>query len=331
MTDANYAVAGIGNAIVDVVAHAEDDFIQKHGLEKGGMMLIDADQADQLYDEMGSSIESSGGSAANTMACLSSYGGSGLFVGKVRDDQLGRIFRHDMKGIGIDFHTPAAEEGPSTARCLVLVTPDAERTMNTYLGACIGLTPDDVKADEIAGAQVTYLEGYLWDPPQAKEAFLKASKIAHDNGRQVALSLSDRFCVDRHRDEFLDLVENHVDILFANEDEIKGLYNVDTFDDAFQHIRGHLQVAALTRGGKGSVVVTPEETHIVDAEAISRVVDTTGAGDAFAGGFLHGYTRGKDMSTCARLGGLAAAEVISHFGARPETPLSQIARENGLD
>ena len=330
MTDPIYAVAGIGNAIVDVVAHAEDDFITSHGLQKGGMALIDADQADKLYDEMGAGIEASGGSAANTMACLASYGGTGSFIGKVKDDTLGKVFRHDMNATGIHFNTPAANDAKPTARCLVLVTPDAERTMNTFLGACTELGPEDVEPGEIAKAQVTYLEGYLWDPPRAKEAFLKAAKAAHDAGRKVALSLSDKFCVDRHRDEFLDLVENHVDILFANEEEITALYQVDNFDDAFQHVRGHLQIAALTRGAQGSVVVTPEETHIVDAEKISRVVDTTGAGDAFAGGFLFGLTQGKDMSTCARLGGIAAAEVISHFGARPETPLKQLAQENGL-
>ncbi len=330
MTDAEYDVAGIGNAIVDVVAHAEDAFLTDNNLPKGGMTLIDDTQADRLYDRMGAAIESSGGSAANTMACLASLGGSGVFFGKVADDALGKTFQHDMRATGIGFTGEPLHDSKATARCLVLVTKDAERTMATFLGACTELGPEDINTDQVARAQVLYLEGYLWDPPRAKEAFLKGARAAHEAGRKVALSLSDQFCVDRHRDEFRDLVANHVDILFANESEIKSLYEVDSFDEAFQRVRQNVDVAALTRSAQGSVVVTPDEVHIVDAEKISRVVDTTGAGDAYAGGFLYGYTRGLDLATCARLGGMSAAEVISHFGARPETPLAQLAKEAGL-
>ncbi len=323
---ARYDVLGIGNAIVDVLAHADDDFLARHAMTKGTMALIDADAADKLYADMAPGIECSGGSAANTIAGIASLGGKAAFIGKVRDDELGKVFHHDIEALGVHFPTSAATDGASTARCLINVTPDAERTMSTFLGACVELGPDDVDAAVVKDAQVTYLEGYLWDKEDAKAAFVKAAELAHAAGREVSLSLSDPFCVDRHRDSFLELVEGHVDILFANEDEILSLYQVDTFDAALQHVRGHCKIAALTRSSKGSVVVHGDEIHIVDAEAGVTVVDTTGAGDAYAAGFLHGYTNGgqDDLAQCARIGGIAAAEVISHFGARPETPLNEL-------
>jgi len=330
MAAASLDVVGIGNAIVDVLAHADDAFIAGQGLAKGGMTLIDPDRADALYAAMGPGIEMSGGSAGNTMAGIASLGGTGAYVGKVRDDFLGKVFRHDITAIGVRFSTPDATDGPGTARCLILVTPDAQRTMCTYLGACVALGPDDVDEELIAKAQVTYLEGYLFDPPQAKAAFRKAAAAAHAAGRKVSLSLSDPFCVNRHRDEFLDLVAGHVDILFANEAEICALYRTDDFEKAAAAVRGHCEIAALTRSEKGSVVVTGSDTHVVPAAPVARVVDTTGAGDLYASGFLYGLTHGRDLPGCARLGGLCAAEIISHFGARPEEPLAALAAKAGL-
>ncbi len=324
MADAKYDVAGIGNAIVDVLANVPDDFLQSEGLNKGAMQLIDADQAETLYSKIPPAIEASGGSAANTVADLASLGGVGSFMGKVRDDQLGDIFSHDLKAIGVQYSTPAATSGPATARCIVLVTNDGERTLNTYLGACVAFGPDDVDTGIIADSQVTYLEGYLFDPPAAKEAFFKAADAAHAAGRQVSLSLSDPFCVDRYRDEFRAFIKEHVDVLCANEDEIKSLYQVDSFDDAANMVREECGISALTRGAEGSVVVAGSATVAVAAEKVSKVVDTTGAGDAYAAGFLFGLTHGKDHAECARLGGIAAAEVISHFGARPETELKTL-------
>jgi len=326
MSETRFDVVGIGNAIVDVLSHEDDDFLIRHDMTKGIMTLIDADTADKLYNDMGPGIECSGGSAANTIAGLASMGGKGAFIGKVKNDQLGKVFHHDIESIGVHFPTTPAADGASTARCLIQVTPDAERTMNTYLGACVELGPNDVDEDVVRASAVTYLEGYLWDKEDAKAAFVKAAELAHDAGREVSLSLSDPFCVDRHRDSFLDLVEGHIDILFANEDEIMALYQVDTFDAALQHVRGHCKIAALTRGGKGSVVVKGDEIHISDAEPDIKVTDTTGAGDAYAAGFLFGYTDGgqDDLAHCARLGGIAAAEIIGHFGARSETPLHEV-------
>ena len=320
-------VVGIGNAIVDVISTVDDPFISTHRLNKGAMTLIDTETADQLYDAMPPGIEMSGGSAANTMAGIASLGGKAGFIGKVRDDQLGRIFRHDVGAVGVDFATPPADGGTPTARCLIVVTPDAQRTMNTYLGACVELTPDDVDPDVIADSQVTYMEGYLWDPPQAKQAFLKAGQVAHDAGRSVALTLSDGFCVDRHRDEFRDLVANHVDILFANEDEILSLYQLSEFDEALQIVRGQVRIAALTRSEKGSVVVGGDEVHVLDAEPVDRVVDTTGAGDLYAAGFLYGLTQGRNLHDCGRMGGIVAAEIISHVGARPAVPLAKLVAD----
>ena len=327
MPETPYDVIGIGNAIVDVLVHADDTLLESEGMTKGTMTLIDGGEAKRLYGKIGPAIECSGGSAANTIAGLASLGGTGVFIGKVHDDQLGKVFSHDIRALGVIFDTPPTENGPPTATSIIIVTPDAQRTMQTFLGASVGLGPGDIDLEEIAKAKVTYLEGYLWDPPAAKEAFLKAAEGAHQAGGKVSLSLSDPFCVDRHREDFLDLAEHHVDILFANEQEIMSLYQVDSFDDALQAVRGHCEIAALTRGAKGSVIVSGDEIHIVDAEAVSTLADTTGAGDAYAAGFLFGLTSGRDLETSARIGGLSAAEVISHLGARPEASLKALVGE----
>jgi sugar/nucleoside kinase (ribokinase family) len=324
MTETTHDAVGIGNAIVDVLAHAEDAFIKDMGLVKGTMTLIDADRAETVYAAMGPAIEVSGGSAANTLAALASLGGSGAFIGKVCKDQLGAIFRHDIVSLGITYATEPAVNGLPTGRCLIFVSPDAQRTMQTFLGAGGELGPEDVNEDVIASSRVTYLEGYLWDRPRARHAFEKAARTAHDAGRLVALSLSDPFCVDRHRVDFLALLNDHIDVLFANEDEIVALYQEHSFDSAIRRVREHCQIAALTRGEQGSVIVADSEVIVVKAEPVENVVDTTGAGDAFAAGFLFGLTRGLKLKTCARVGGIAAAEVIGHFGARPETALSQL-------
>ncbi len=324
MAEIRYNVVGIGNAIVDVLAYAEDRLLDELGLAKGAMTLIDEKQATQLYDRMGPAIECSGGSAANTIASLASLGGTGAFIGKLRDDQLGAVFRHDIRSLGIAFKSRPAADGAPTARCLIFVTADAERTMQTYLGASVDLCPNDIDTTIIAAAEITYLEGYLWDPPMAKEAFLKAAATAHRAGRLVSLSLSDPFCVDRHRADFLDLVEHHVDVLFANEEEIVSLYRADGFDDALQRVRGHCRVAALTRGKKGSLLISGDEIHIIDAEPVASVVDSTGAGDAYAAGFLFGLTRSLGLADCGRIASIAAAEVIGHFGARPEVSLKEL-------
>lgn len=324
MTQTSIDVVGIGNAIVDVIAHAEDEFLRREGLVKGTMVLIDAPRAEALYQLMGPAIEASGGSAGNTMAGLASLGGTGAYIGKVRDDFLGQVFRHDITAIGVRFDTPAAKSGPGTARCLILVTPDGQRTMNTYLGACIELGPPDIDPDIVAAAQITYLEGYLFDPPHAQEAFRKAAAIAHTAGRRVALSLSDPFCVGRHRAAFRDLVEGHVDILFANEAEICSLYETDNFATAATTVRGHVAIAALTRSAAGSVILANGAEHRVAASPVSRVVDTTGAGDLYASGFLYGLTRGLPLPICGEIGSLCAAEIISHVGARPESELASL-------
>jgi sugar/nucleoside kinase (ribokinase family) len=323
-------VVGIGNAIVDVIAQAEDAFLARQGLVKGSMQLIDAPRAEALYAEMGPGIEVSGGSAGNTMAGIASLGGTGAYIGKVKDDELGRVYRHDMRATGVRFDTAPLREGSPTARCLILVTADAQRTMSTYLGACVELGPKDIPGALIAAAQVTYLEGYLFDPPHAKAAFQKAAQLAHAAGRKVSLTLSDSFCVERYRAEFRQLIEGHVDILFANEAEIGALYETKSFDAALGAVRGHCEIAALTRSEKGSVVVTAGETHSIAAARLDKLVDTTGAGDLYASGFLFGLTHGRDLVTCGRLGSLAAAEVIVHYGARPETSLKQLAAAAGL-
>jgi len=324
MTDGLLDVVGIGNAIVDVLARADEAFLVRHGLTKGAMTLVDGPRATALYAAMGSAVEVSGGSAANTIAGLASLGGRAGFIGKVGRDVLGQVFRHDIRAGGVVFQTPPAASATPTARCLILVTPDAQRTMNTYLGASVEIEPEDVDAALIGRARVTYLEGYLWDPPAAKAAFVKAAEAAHAAGRKVALSLSDGFCVERHRAEFRELLGRHVDILFANEWEIRSLWEVEDFDAALQATRGVCELAALTRSARGSVVLANGEVHVADAAPVAKVVDTTGAGDLYAAGFLHGYTRGLPAYDCARIGAIAAAEVISHFGARPETPLADL-------
>ena len=325
MADAELDVIGIGNALVDVLSHASDDFIAAHGLTKGAMHLIDEARAHALYDAMGPGIEMSGGSAANTIVGVASFGGRAQYVGKVRDDQLGDVFRHDLRATGVGYDVPPAKAGPPTGRCLILVTPDAQRTLNTFLGVSVHLGPEDVDADLIARGRILYLEGYLFDPPRAQEAFRAAARQAHAAGRSVSLTLSDPFCVDRHRPAFLYLVEHHVDILLANEAEICSLYEVKDFDEALQAVRRHCSIAALTRSEKGSVIVAGDEVHVIDAHPVRKVVDTTGAGDLFAAGFLLGVSRGLPLPVCGKLGSLAAAEVISHVGARPQTPLAELA------
>lgn len=317
-------VVGIGNAIVDVVAEADDALLERLDLAKGTMTLVDEARSAELYAAMGPAIEVSGGSAANTMAAIAGLGADAAYVGKVRNDQLGEVFGHDIRAVGVDFDTAPLNSGPATARCLVFVTPDAQRTMATYLGACVELGPDDVDEAVIAGGQFTYMEGYLWDRPKAKEAFLKAARVAHDAGRQVALSLSDPFCVDRWRDEFLDLIDGHVDVVIANEAEIVSLYRTDGFDAAADEVAKHCRLAALTRGEKGSVIVTPEARHAVDAAPVEKVVDTTGAGDLYAAGLLYGLTHGMSLQEAGRLGGLAAAEVLTRYGARIEHSLQPL-------
>jgi len=327
MAEISYDVLGIGNAIVDVLAPAEDAFLEAHGMAKGAMTLIDAERAEELYAAMGSGTEASGGSAANTVAGVAALGGRACFIGKVRDDELGSIFAHDIRAIGVDFHSAPATSGAPTARCLISVTPDAKRTMHTFLGACVDLGPEDVDEDLIAASAITYLEGYLWDPPGAKEAFIKAMGAARAAGRKVALSLSDGFCVDRHRDEFQDLVEHHVNLLFANEQEITSLYEVDDFNAAIKAVRGKCDIAALTRSEKGAVIVAGDEVHVVSAEPIDAVVDTTGAGDLYASGFLTGLSEGRSLPECGRMAGVGAAEIISHMGARPEVDLKALMKE----
>jgi sugar/nucleoside kinase (ribokinase family) len=331
MATARYDVLGIGNAIVDVLARTDEDFLLKQGMNKGAMALIDEARAQAIYKAMGPAIEISGGSAANTIVGLSSLGSRSAFVGKVKDDELGRAFSHDIRAAGVTFTTPAAADGASTGRCYVLVTPDGERTMNTYLGAAQDLRPADIDDGMIASSAIVYLEGYLWDPKDAKDAFLKAAKIAHQSERIVALSLSDAFCVDRWRDEFLQLMRaGTVDLIFANEAELQSLYQTADFDTAMKALRGDIDAAVVTRSEKGCMVLGPDGVEAVPAFPVKRVVDTTGAGDLFAAGFLSGLARGADDRTCGRLGALAAAEVIQHLGARPETSLKDLASENGL-
>jgi sugar/nucleoside kinase (ribokinase family) len=318
-------VLGIGNALVDVLSQADEATLSRQGLVKGTMHLVDEERARALYDAMGPGVEVSGGSAANTMVGVASFGGRAHYVGKVRDDQLGEVFGHDLRATGVGYDTPRAISGPATGRCLILVTPDAQRTMSTFLGASSRLGPADVDPSLVSRAKILYLEGYLFDPPEAQAAFRAAAAIAHGAGRKVALTLSDPFCVDRHRAAFLDLVQHHVDILFANEAEIRALYQVADFDAALRHVRGHCEIAALTRSAQGSVLVSDGRVHPVEAHPVNPVVDTTGAGDLYAAGVLYGVSRGLDLPACGTLGSLAAAEVIGHVGARPIVPLARLA------
>jgi sugar/nucleoside kinase (ribokinase family) len=320
-------VVALGNALVDVLSHESEGFLDEHAMVKGAMALIESERAETLYAAMGPAIEISGGSAANTVVGVASFGGAAAFVGRVFDDQLGDVYAHDLRAAGVEFHGETVHEGEPTGRCLIVVTPDGERTLNTYLGASSDLAADDVDKALVADAQVTYLEGYLWDSPSAQEAFRRAAEIAHANGRKVALTLSDSFVVDRHRDTFLDLVAGHVDILLANEAEICSLYQVDDFDAAVRRVRDHCWLAALTRSEHGSVLLTSDAHLQIDAHPIpgGKLIDTTGAGDLYAAGLLYGITEGYDLETSGRLGSLAAAEIISHLGARPEASLAELA------
>ena len=330
MAAPSYDVVGIGNAIVDVLARTDETLVQRQGLTKGTMMLVDTERAEAIYAAMPAGVEKSGGSAANTVAGIASLGGRGAYIGKVRRDALGGVFAHDLKSLGVRFDTKPATSGPPTARCLILVTPDAQRTMCTFLGACVDLGPEDIDEALVASAAVTYLEGYLFDPPRAMEAFRKAAAIAHQAGRLVALSLSDPFCVDRHRADFRELVDRHVDVLFANEREICSLYETEHFELAAEAVRGHCDIAVLTRSERGSNVVTKTDMRHVAPAPVARVIDTTGAGDLYAAGFLYGLTHDRDLATCGKLGSLCAAEIIAHVGARPETSLKRLAESAGL-
>lgn len=323
-------VTGIGNAIVDVIAHATDADIARLAIAKGSMTLVDEARANALYAGMAPAREISGGSVANSTAGVAALGGKAGYIGKIRNDQLGEVFAHDIRAAGVSFSTQPSAGGPSTARCLILVTPDGQRTMSTYLGACIDLGPEDIDESLIARSKVTYIEGYLWDPPRAKEAILRAAQLAHQHKRKVALSLSDAFCVDRHRNEFNRLIDDHVDILFANESEALSLTQASNFEAAVTGLRGRAETCVITRGALGATVVSESELVHVPADPIEKLVDTTGAGDLFASGFLYGYTHGRSSAQSARIGAMCAAEVIGHYGARPEQSLSALLAERGL-
>lgn len=326
----HYDVAALGNAIVDVIAATDDDFLLEHNIAKNVMTLIDEFRAHQLLSVLPDSQEIAGGSAANTMAGLASFGGRGLFVGKVKGDRLGESFAASLDSIGVDYKTPMADDGPPTACCLIAVTPDGHRSMNTYLGASREITPDDIDEKAIASSSILYIEGYLWDAPEAKAAITKAMKIARHSRRKVAFTLSDPFCVARWRNEFQELLKENIDILFANEEEAKALFEVDAFDDILQATQAWHGTAALTRSERGCVIARHNEVHVLDAEPVERVIDTTGAGDQFAAGFLYGLTHDLDLRESGRLGAIAAAEVISHYGARPEVDLKTLATAAGL-
>ena len=326
--DKSYDVVGIGNAIVDVLVQADDDLIANFELTKGTMALVDQAQAERLYASVGPGLETSGGSAANTLAGVAQLGGRAGFIGRVRNDQLGGIFSHDIRSVGARFDTPAATEGPSTARCLILVTPDAQRTMCTYLGASVGLDPADLDLEMVAQAKVLYLEGYLWDSDEAKAAFIAAAEVARAHGGEVALSLSDAFCVERHRESFQELVDGHVDILFANEMEITALYKANSFEEAADQVRGRCKLAALTRSEQGSVVLNGAGTHSIAPFQLGPLLDTTGAGDLYAAGFLHAYTQGQAVEACGRLGSLCAGQVVTQLGPRPQGSLKQLVAQH---
>jgi sugar/nucleoside kinase (ribokinase family) len=331
MAEAKYDVLGIGNAIFDVLVKTDEKFLAEHGMTKGGMALIDEARAASIYRDMGPATEMSGGSAANTIVGIAGFGARAAYVGRVKDDQIGRLYTHDIRASGVAFDTRPASDGPATGCSYILVTGDGERTMNTYLGAAQELTSGDIDAAEIAASKFVYLEGYLWDPASAKEAFIKAATIAHGAGRQVALTLSDSFCVDRYRDEFLDLMrKGTVDLVFANEAELHSLYQTADFDTALKELRKDTKLGVVTRSEKGCVVASQDGVVAVPAFAIDRLVDTTGAGDLFAAGFLFGLVRNAGYENAGRLGGLAAAEVIQHIGARPLASLKDLAREHGL-
>jgi sugar/nucleoside kinase (ribokinase family) len=312
-----FDVVGIGNALVDVIAHAGDEFLDAHALVKGSMQLIDTDRATQLYRALGTPVEMSGGSAANTMCGVASFGGRAAYIGKVSDDELGTVFGHDLNAVGVAFRPGAIDPGTPTGRSIIVVSPDAQRTMNTYLGAAELLSSDDLDEVAIADGAVLYMEGYLFDRDEAKKAFRRAAGVAHANGRKVSLTLSDSFCVDRHRVDFATLIRDEVDILFGNADELRSLYELDSVEDAIDAVRAECELAAITLGKDGSVVVTADDVVRVPVEPVARVLDTTGAGDLYAAGFLYGFTRDRTLGECGRLGSIAASEVISHVGPRP--------------
>ncbi len=331
MTSAKYDVLGIGNAIFDVLVQTDEAFLAAHGMTKGGMALIDETRAASIYRDMGPAVEMSGGSAANTIVGLASLGARTAYIGKIKDDQIGRLYAHDIRAAGVAFPTAPAADGPATGCSYILVTPDGERTMNTYLGAAQQLTPADIDAAEVAASSIVYLEGYLWDPKDAKDAFVKAAAIAHQAGRQVALTLSDSFCVDRYRGEFLELMRQAtVDLVFANEAELHSLYETSDFDTALAQLRSDVGLGIVTRSEKGCVVASKDGVSAVPAFPVRTMVDTTGAGDLFAAGFLFGLVRGAGHENAGRLGALAAAEVIQHIGARPQVSLRELAKQNGL-
>ena len=331
MADAKYDVLGIGNAIFDVLVPADEAFLGRHGMTKGGMALIDEARAAAIYQDMGPATEMSGGSAANTIVGIANLGARAAYVGKVKDDQIGRLYTHDIRAAGVAFETTPASDGPATGCSYILVTPDGERTMNTYLGAAQNLTPADIDEAQIAASRIVYLEGYLWDPANAKQAFVKAAGFAHGAGRQVALTLSDSFCVDRYRDEFLELMRRGtVDLVFANEAELHSLYQTSDFDSALKQLRVDTKLGVVTRSEKGCVVASKDGVVAAPAFPIDRLVDTTGAGDLFAAGFLFGLVRNAAYESAGRLGALAAAEVIQHIGARPQRSLKELAQQNGL-
>lgn len=321
---ADFDVLGIGNALVDVLSTEDDDFIERLGLVKSSMTLIETERAEELYAAMGDKTEMSGGSAANTLSGVASFGGRAAYIGRVRDDGLGKAFAHDLNSLGVHFSSPRATNGDPTGRCMIVVTPDGERTMNTYLGASATLCADHLDLDLIARSKVTFLEGYLFDRDDAKDAFRVAAKAAHDAGRKVSLTLSDSFCVQRHRADFLSLVEEGVDILFANEEEITELYGVATFEEGVAAVRGVCEIAAVTRGRDGSVVVTADEVVPIEAHQVPKRVDTTGAGDLYAAGFLYGWSQGRSLADAGKLGSIAAAAVIGHIGPRPGLSLAQM-------
>lgn len=327
MPDTAFDVLGIGNAIVDILVQTEDSFLEENGLVKGSMALTSAEDQDALYAKTGQAIESSGGSAANTLAGVAALGGRAAFAGRVKADQLGRVFTHDIRAAGVTFDSPAAEDGAATATCLVLISPDGQRTMQTFLGACVDFAAADLDLEQVAQSEITYMEGYLWDSDSAREAFFAASGAAHAAGRKVALSLSDPFCVDRHRDGFLDFCKNHVDILFANEDEILSMFQCDDIAVAAKEVKGLVEIAALTRSEKGSLIVTGGEQIAVPASKVEKAIDTTGAGDAYAAGFLAGFTQGRDLATSATLGGLLASLIIQQIGARPSAGVQHLLGE----
>lgn len=330
MSELQYDVLGIGNAIVDIIGRCDEAFLAAHGAQKGHMQLVEADTVKRLYDAMGPAMEISGGSAANTIVGVSSFGGRAAFIGRVADDEFGRIFAHDIKAAGVAFLTPPATGSTPTARSLILVTPDGERTMNTFLGVSPELGHGEIDPKLIAASQIIYLEGYLFDRPEAKSAFRQAAALAAGAGRKVALTLSDGFCVDRHRAEFLDLIKSRVDILFANESEITSLYETNSFDEAASRVTADAELAVLTRSAKGATIIAQGHRLQVPAYPVAHVIDTTGAGDLYAAGFLFGLASGADLEVAGRLGSLAAAEVISHMGARPESKLADLARKEGL-